>query len=135
MPPSTSCSILRSLAPFLHAREELLDACTVLLGAIEVEDQVRSVSQAQAVGNLVAYVALCAFESAQGLFDLLLLADNRDEYLRRAAIRREMHFAGGSKTDARVGEFSFEDGADLIADSVGQAFHVVLAPAILDHND
>ncbi len=123
------------LFAFAGAGEKFLHASGHFFGAVDGEGELGDVADAHAVAKLGADVGAGGDEAFEGGGFFLFVAVDGDEDAGGFAAGGEDDIGDVAGSDAGVGEFAFEHGADLFGKGIGDSVAVVGSGSLLGHMD
>jgi hypothetical protein len=121
------------LVAFSGAIEQFFHAAGHLLGAIDGEGEFRDVTDTHTVAELGADVGACCGEAFEGGRLFFFAAEDGDEDTGGFSSGSQDDVGDVAGGDARVGEFSFEHGADLFGEGIGDSVAMVGSGSLLRH--
>src|ERR1017187_740894 len=116
---------------FFRAAQKLVNATLQLIGTINLEIEFRRPSQPQPLRQFVPDIILGSGQPFEGALGLGLIAGNRNHDPSGTRVLSHDHRADAGQPNARVGQFAFEDGFDLLADGLAQPPAMIFLPTML----
>src|SRR6266403_3694892 len=116
---------------FLGAAEKFVDPALQFIGTIDLEIKLRRPPKTQPFREFVPDIILRSRETFQGPLGLGLIAGNADHDAGRTRVLSHDHGADAGQTNARIAEFAFEDGFDLLADRLAQPSAMIFLATML----
>src|SRR6266567_671258 len=126
-----STGFLAGFVSFFRPRQQFLDSRLFHFRAVQTEIQFRGASQAQALDQFMPDVLARRFQTFQALVGICIVAFDIHPNLRRPAILGDMNCRHAHQPNSWIGQFAFNQGFNLLAQSFADPPAMILQPALL----
>jgi hypothetical protein len=97
--------------------------------AVDLKEQFRRAAEAEALGQFVPDEILGGVEAFESAIGFIVVPGNRNQDVGGAGILGHLDLGDAGQTDARISQFTLEDGFDLLPQRFAQAIPVIFLTA------
>src|SRR5271157_1217532 len=115
----------------LDAPQKLVDSALQFIGPIDLKIQFGRTAQTQTLGEFMPHVVLRGGQTFQSTLGLSLIPGNVDHDASRTRVLGHDHRTDPGQADARITQFAFEDGFNLLANGLAQPSAMIFPPTLL----